>query len=674
MKKSFAGLLGLSLFLAIASRAEATCGAITGVVHGLGSYFQCADSGPVAGFSYQLTNPLGVNSDGQDILDEGALGDGQVQSAFDWSSGGFVGCPVTLAGPQRIAIVVEGNDGKGLIVSLSGADPNVGYLVEPAHKYDPVTGLAKPLPCGDTAGAPAILSQSSSGGLATLAIQINPPIIYSDCDSDSLGIVAGLATCPDHFAPSIAVGRIFTRLGDCVTAPDLRLNQWTDTGLLPDGNGNATVTTQAPGKGQCLDVGSTTFINGFESSGITGFVTVPGEPCFDLDHDGVTDCQGDCDDANPARFPGNPEICDGIDNNCDGLADNGLACQGSCFPPSRSGTDVRVTSDPNYSAAPSIAWSGETYGIAWFDGRDGNYEIYFARLDSAGSKIGPDQRITDNPGVSSAPSIVWTGAEYGLAWSDNRDGNFEVYFKRLDAAGNALTGDIRLTNAPGDSLNVSLVSTGTGYGLAWEDMRDGGNDEIYFARLDTAGSKIGADVRITNQPNLSNSPSIVWNGSGYGLAFLDNRNGGYGDVYFVSVSAAGSKIGLETRVTSSSTVSTGPRLVWNGAGYGVAWGDNRNGLNANIFFARLDPSGARLGGDVQVDVDSTTWSILPSLVWNGVEFGVSWQDFRDGNWEIYFIGLTAQGVRIGGDFRLTNAPEESGDPQLIWTGTEYVFA
>lgn len=37
----------------------------------------------------------------------------------------------------------------------------------------------------------------------------------------------------------------------------------------------------------------------------------------------------DCDDTNPARYPGNPEICDGIDNNCDALVDNAAAPSGS---------------------------------------------------------------------------------------------------------------------------------------------------------------------------------------------------------------------------------------------------------------------------------------------------------------------------------------------------------
>ena len=41
----------------------------------------------------------------------------------------------------------------------------------------------------------------------------------------------------------------------------------------------------------------------------------------DLDGDGVTIVDGDCNDQNPSVYPGSPELCDSVDNNCDGLID-----------------------------------------------------------------------------------------------------------------------------------------------------------------------------------------------------------------------------------------------------------------------------------------------------------------------------------------------------------------
>jgi len=59
---------------------------------------------------------------------------------------------------------------------------------------------------------------------------------------------------------------------------------------------------------------------------------------IDGDGDGVPEGE-DCDDADPANFPGNPEVCDGADNDCDGApgpdevdddADGVDECGGDC--------------------------------------------------------------------------------------------------------------------------------------------------------------------------------------------------------------------------------------------------------------------------------------------------------------------------------------------------------
>ncbi len=59
---------------------------------------------------------------------------------------------------------------------------------------------------------------------------------------------------------------------------------------------------------------------------------------LDFDNDGYTSCDGDCDSLNASINPGAPELCDGIDNDCNGIADDAFdndgdgisACGGDC--------------------------------------------------------------------------------------------------------------------------------------------------------------------------------------------------------------------------------------------------------------------------------------------------------------------------------------------------------
>jgi N-acetylneuraminic acid mutarotase len=59
----------------------------------------------------------------------------------------------------------------------------------------------------------------------------------------------------------------------------------------------------------------------------------------DDDEDGFTTCGGDCDDAEPSSYPGAEELCDGKDNDCDGVVppeeadadgDGFRGCQNDC--------------------------------------------------------------------------------------------------------------------------------------------------------------------------------------------------------------------------------------------------------------------------------------------------------------------------------------------------------
>ena len=129
-------------------------------------------------------------------------------------------------------------------------------------------------------------------------------------------------------------------------------------------------------------------------------------------------------------------------------------------------------------------WTGSQYGVAWSDHRHGDSEIYFARIDADGNKIGTGVRVTNAADDSRSSSLVWTGREFGVSFADHRDGAWEIYFARLDASGDKLDEDVRLTHVQSNSDGPGLTWTGSEYGVFWQDSRNAGGAEIYFVRLD----------------------------------------------------------------------------------------------------------------------------------------------------------------------------------------------
>jgi hypothetical protein len=434
--------------------------------------------------------------------------------------------------------------------------------------------------------------------------------------------------------------------------------------------------------------------------------------------EGIYVCASDGLGSSCNAIPGSSELCDGVDNDCDGAADESPEAEFACADGRDCTEDVclfglcqnvardrdhdthaddlcggddcndlnsavwsyalaesRFTSSVGVSHSPVIVWTGTELGIAWRDQRDGNPEIYFARADTSLAKIGGDTRVTIASDGSSEPSLVWTGSEYGLAWSDQRSWSTDVFFTRLDATGLEIGDDVPLTdNVLGNSsYSSSIVWTGSEFDVAFVDTRSGPGD-IFLARLNSSGTEIGSETPLVTGFGAGWYPNFVWIGTEYGLAWNITAPGAQ-EVLFAHFTPLGSIVGSVVPIFSfaARSVTAYSNLVWQGREFALVWAADSTG-NGEIYFSRVDASGAEIASETQI-TNNLDDSVMPTIAWRGDEYGLTWEENPSSlGTRIYFVRLDQSGDKLGSEFEISSSQQGGEGVPLVSTSREYFFA
>ena len=333
-------------------------------------------------------------------------------------------------------------------------------------------------------------------------------------------------------------------------------------------------------------------------------------------------------------------------------------------------TDLRLTNDTatSYTSennARCIAASGNNIHIIWIDSRGGDWELYYKRSTDGGSTWGTDIRLTNSIGYSAHPSIAVSGSFVYAVWDDSRNGGNVVYFKRSTNAGVSWESDFRLTFATNYSYYPSLSVSGSNVYVAWIDMRDG-NNEIYYKNSTDAGISWSTDLRLTNNSGSSVYPTIQSAGSVIHVSWWDNRDGNY-EIYYKRSPDGGLSWGQDIRLTNNSSTSMNSCISASGFLVHVVWYDNRDG-NYEIYNKFSADGGINWSQDIRL-TNSSGDSWHPFVTLSGSIVHVTWEDYRDGNFEIYYKRSTDGGLNWGTDTRLTNSSAVSQNSSIDISGS-----
>ena len=263
---------------------------------------------------------------------------------------------------------------------------------------------------------------------------------------------------------------------------DLRIA--TDTGGVDaDGDGYTTA-TDCNDNNPAVHPGATEVCNGIDDN-CNGSI----DEGFDRDGDGYTTCNGDCNDGNAQIHPGVPEICNNVDDNCNGIVDEGFdadgdgytSCGGDCNDANAQihpgATEVCNGIDENCNGSIDEGFDNDGDGFTSCGGD----------CNDSNPLIGPGQAeicngIDDNCNGSIDEGFLDTDGDGLKDCIDPDDDNDGV----LDAADCAPL-LYSVAHVPAEALNLTASPASGATQLSWDQVPEANVYDVYRGQVPVLG-------------------------------------------------------------------------------------------------------------------------------------------------------------------------------------------
>ncbi len=359
------------------------------------------------------------------------------------------------------------------------------------------------------------------------------------------------------------------------------------------------------------------------------------------------------------------ELCDGRDTDLDGTFDEG--CPAVCADPRGPGAE-QVLTPPNVAGVVgrdrSLVWDGSRLAAVWVQDALNEDTVFFRRADASGRAQGSPLPIFVGP-LEADPVVAWSGNGYGIVWSDEDFGLPRVLFAHVSTAGVVTVGPIQISKLGDEGTRPAIAWDGEAFTVAWSWY----NQRVHMRRVTPFGVLLGTEGCLNcMQSTGTGEVSIAVSQTGtIGYAYGDNRGGiafAQTDKNFVP---QGPIFPVVTTVAADF-----PSLVWDGSAWGLSWSDRRANPEEAVWFNRLSTVPAKLLAlDVKLS-GSESKNSQSSLVWTGAEFMAAWIGGNGPQYSVLLRRVDASGTLLGTLRSFPASNYSRCHTTLVWTGSRPV--
>lgn len=254
------------------------------------------------------------------------------------------------------------------------------------------------------------------------------------------------------------------------------------------------------------------------------------------------------------------------------------------------------------------SYGATTVTAVWQDDRNtaGNNDIYLQQFDFSGSQVlSPEIRVNQNLITDTTeqydPAIEAdsNGNTYTI-WTDDRDTNLNIYGAKHNSSA-TFQWELKLvseaSNANQYQAEIAIDSNNYIY-LIWTDERNG-NKDIYAQKYDTNGAtQWASDILINTDASLNDQyePSIaIDSGNNFYVIWTDERNGNK-DIYAQKYDTDGIALwvfDLRVNINTDDSDQYSPEVIVSPVSDNpyATWVDERNG-DADVFITEFNFYGA----------------------------------------------------------------------------------